>query len=257
MKNPATRRRFIRALLIGSVAALSLSSTTASGALIFTDNFDDNTINNSIWTATTYGGNTIEAVNQRIEMTQNGGGAAVLAFNPSLVGDFTARVDYQLLNWPASNKERVGLGQGTSSVIRISDNNWGGESYLTDFGDGPQVWGATTDMTGTLRYDRVGSTIHGYFWDGLDWILIHSRSGTSTADATVMFRIWPSGYGTDGVKVAFDNFYLESADTPALENGSVPLPTVPALLLIGMVALAGRDQRWRASLAALKAGRRG
>lgn len=217
-------------------------------ALTFIDTFNDNSLDTFWWTAVTSGGSTIAEVNNRIEMTQGSSGAATLKFNVSLTGDFTIITDYQLLNWPSNNKERIGIintfSTFTGAVERISDSGFGGEVYLTHFGpDGVRGRIATTDTNGKLKFERIGSTLSGYYYNGSGWTLIRSYTNATnnTSDALTALQIWPASPVHSGVKVAFDNFYLNapSTDGPA----AVPEPASLFLLGIGLAGIAGSKLR--------------
>src|SRR4030095_4321283 len=86
-----------------------------------------------------------------------------------LQGDFDIRVSYALLEFPAFNGVRVGLGavesgQGAFSVERTSFSQHDylppGEVYLTGF---PVIQVPTTDTQGKLRLVREGHTATGYY----------------------------------------------------------------------------------------------
>lgn len=205
-------------------------------AFTFTDGFDDGVIDSFWWTASAATGSSLAEQNGRLEMTQGPSSAvpaADLLFNFTITGDFDAQVDFELLNWPADNHERLGLRTNVGTLERISDNRFvssaDGEGYLTDI-NGVITAVPSTDASGRLRFHRVGSTVTGSFWNGSDWTVV--GSSTNLADTIVAFSIWPQD-GNGGVKVAFDNFFLEAPDTPA----PVPLPATLPMLAAGLAGL--------------------
>ena len=136
-----------------------------------------------------------------------------------LQGDFDIRVSYALLEFPALNGVRVGLGveergQFSRAVERTSFSQHDalppGEVYLTDFGGVTQV--PTTDTRGRLRLVREGNTLTGYYFDANsgDWQSISSATYT-TNEVHFAIAAWSqSSYFDDKrVKVAFDQVVIE------------------------------------------------
>jgi hypothetical protein len=230
------------------VAIVCGSAAAGAAANTFTDGFDSNAIDPTWWTTGTDGGSTLVAANQRLELTQGGGGFAGLTFKVPITGDFTARIDYALLEWPADNKERLALGAvaGGSQLLieRVSDSlvGVGTEIYVTDF-TGQGILGTpTTDLTGTLQLERIGDTVRGAYWTGSGWNVIgtYTAAGEGSLARTVGFAIFPGAPVTPGVKVAIDNFYLSGPNVP------VPEPSTAALLAGGLALLViGGVQRAR------------
>ena len=136
-----------------------------------------------------------------------------------LQGDFDIRVSYALLEFPALNGVRVGLGveergQFSRAVERTSFSQHDalppGEVYLTDFGGVIQV--PTTDTLGRLRLVRQGNALTGYYFDANsgDWQSIASAAYT-TNEVYFAIAAWSqSSYFDDKtVKVAFDQVVIE------------------------------------------------
>ena len=117
---------------------VTLWAASAAQAAVFADTFDSGTINSNWWTVDTSSGDcTLSCTNQRIEMTQGSGGFVEFNLNYTVQGDFTATVDYVLLDWPAGNGERLGVmaqGDDVGAVERINDPSGGGADdwYATD-----------------------------------------------------------------------------------------------------------------------------
>jgi hypothetical protein len=238
-----------RRWVLAACCAGTLAGAAATvGAAIFTDGFDSNTIETTWWTIGADGGSSIVATNQRLELTQGAGGFAGLAFNLPIVGDFTVRLDYALLSWPANNRERVALGAMASPsqqllIERVSDSlvRVGTEIYVTDF-TGQGILGTpTTDLSGTLQLERIGDTVRGAYWTGTEWSVIgtYSLAGEGNQARTIGFSIFPGAPVTEGVKVAFDNFYLSGPNVPIPEPGTLSLLGLGAAFL----AIIGRRRR--------------
>jgi len=146
-----------------------------------------------------------------------------------LQGDFDISVSYALLEFPAFNGVRVGLGvqergQFSRAVERTSFSQHDalppGEVYLTDFGGVTQV--PTTDTRGQLRLVREGDTLTGYYFDAnsRDWQSISSASYT-TNEVHFAIAAWTqSSYFDDkSVKVAFDQVVIHQG---ALRGACLP-----------------------------------
>jgi hypothetical protein len=221
---------------------LSLALTwgaAAAQAGSFVDGFDSGVIDPAWWTASADGGSTLLAANQRIEVSQGAGGAAGLAFNVAIQGDFTARIDYQLLVWPEDNGERAALGAVHSPaqqllIERVSDSavGAGAEVYVTDFTGQGILGSPTSDLEGTLQLERIGDVVTGSYWNGSGWqgIGTYSAAGEGDVARTIGFGIFPGAAATPGITVAFDDFFLQGPNVPVPEPGT-------ALLLAGGLAL--------------------
>ena len=243
MKIRSKNRNRALALLLASVLA-----GAENEALAFTDNFDANAINSTWWTVAAEGGSTVVASNNRVELTQGTSGFAALTFNTTVLGDFTASIDYSLLNWPANNQERAVLNafariNNQLLVERISDSQYDpsptntGEVYLTDFPGQGILGTSTSDTSGRLRLERNGDSVSGSFWNGVGWTVIgtYQAFDESHVARTFGFGIFAGSTVIPGVKVAFDNFVLDTAP--------VPLPPASLLLLSGLGMLGWRRIR--------------
>ncbi len=242
-------KTILKAILIW---VASLTATQNAFALSFTDNFNSGI--DPFWWATSTDGGSVNAVNQRVELTQGNAAAGVgtgLNLNPLITGDFMVQMDYTLLNWPADNRERLGLGSTDTllpfplAVERISDSGFGGEVYLTHFPDGVQGNTATSDTSGKLRLTRTGDTVSGYFWNGADWTLVDSyaASGEGNLSRHFTIAIWPGTSVAGGVTVAIDNFSLDAPNTP----NPVPVPAAVWLFGSGLLGLIGVARHKRRS----------
>jgi hypothetical protein len=203
-----------------SVMAVIVTLCAASSAIAdtFSDGFNEGTLDPYWWTIDTSSGNcTVALTNESVVMTQGSVGQAILKFNCSLPGDVIATVDYLLLNWPNNNGERIGIRTGFGAVERISDNGFGGERYVTDVNSIINTL-ATSDSSGTLKIQRIGTVTTGYYLQNGTWTPIASTDSHNSSDCKVELSIWPGGI-TQGVKAAFKNFSVtasEWAATPQL-----------------------------------------
>lgn len=208
---------------ISNVDYLPLTYKPSTGGLF--DDFDDNSVNPSLWTPYTQGtGPSISEVNQRVEITLpanskddyssipvfSGGYSSIC----TLKGDFDVQVDYELLDWPDSNGVRVGLGVPGGMTERVSFGTlpWDypyqpREVYLTHFADGVFGITETNDRSGKLRAVRTGSDLSGYYFKNGSWNLIRKYSSSTTSDGGFSIAVWShnSIFKGQDVRVAFDN----------------------------------------------------
>ncbi|HUF35270.1 MAG TPA: PKD domain-containing protein, partial [Gemmatimonadales bacterium] len=203
------------------------AAVAPSGSRVL-DDFNDNARDTLLWTAPADTGRVraVEA-NGRLEITMAGSASGAVFGNGyasrcTLAGDFDIRVDYHLLEWPAANGVRVGLsagqaGRGSVGIAeRVSEGRNDvatGEVYLVDLGAAPYGIRQTTDLSGTLRLTRSGSTVAGYYWDGAGWVLI--RAGPEwVRHPVVQIIIWAWShdyyFGDRTAKLAFDNVVVHA-----------------------------------------------
>lgn len=204
------------------VMAVALAQPNLVQAQSFIDDFNDNTINSSLWVETIVGtGPSLNEVNQRLEVTIPGTSIGVgdvingqLDMKDSLSGDFDARVDYSLIEWPAQNEVRLGIGLQAVGMQRISFLS--GDRYMApSYSGSPSI--STSDTQGKLRFTRTGSTYSGYFWSdsSSSWVLLGSGLGPSGA-VNLAVGAWShdSVFQDKSIKVAFDNFEVTAVPEP-------------------------------------------
>jgi cysteine-rich repeat protein len=203
--------------------------------IAYEDNFDDGVAWQYVTHWTVGPDIIIEEVNGRVEITWATGqagtrGSAGYLHVCSIAGDFDLKLDYELIDWPAMNGARLFLSaqvhppltflQGSVQRASFGDplTDFPGiperEVYIMDVGfqAGPIV--ATGDLAGTLRLERVGTTLNGYYRSESsegDWIPVESRSGFPNDDVHVDFSLGTEVLNTNQqVKVALDNFVVTS-----------------------------------------------
>jgi DNA-binding SARP family transcriptional activator len=200
-------------------------SSARSKTVTISDSFSSDYIDPTIWAMVTDGGDVSAA---------EGGGRLVLTVGPKAVpegtydqidvhagtqcsfpGDFDARVDYKLLEWPAGDNVWVGLNAifAGGAVMREA---------TTQFGDIYRSWVTTSngnvplpDTSGSMRITRVDGVETTYFWHEGRW----RRLASAPSPGAAVFGLGASsgandGFGHKEVKVAFDNFHV-TARNPA------------------------------------------
>jgi hypothetical protein len=132
--------------------------------------------------------------------------------NCKLAGDFDVQADYDLLAWPNANGVQVALMafEPGSQVLRESQV-WG-EQYGTWI---PPTFSSvlTSDLSGSLRLTRVGTTITGYYRSGPIWVPV--ASGTTTLDDAAIglsANSFMGRFAHQAVNIAWDNFRITSGE---------------------------------------------
>jgi hypothetical protein len=202
--------RILTSSRVLTAVIVTLWAASPAIADTFSDSFSEGTLNSFWWTVDTNGGNcTVALSNGSLVMTQGSIGQASLTFNFPLPGDVSATVDYSLLNWPYNNGERIGIRTSVGAVERISDNGFGGEMYVTDVHSVINT-AATSDSSGALKIQRIGTVTTGYYLHNGSWTQIGSTDSGISSAVSIQLSIWPAGI-TPGVEVAFRNFSVTAA----------------------------------------------
>jgi len=231
------------AALLLAICLLSAPSLLAFNYTI-TDNFNDNSINTSLWQAFSSGtGFNVNEVNQQLEISLPGttSGAAGYLSRCALRGDFDMQVDFTLLTWPSLNGTEVGLGLNKPfSTDLIAGVALFGEHTATDgthfnqiyYGETSAGFGSTVETnigqgdSGSFRITRTGNTIDCFFMGATDWVNVAHFTDPSLAIDGAFLLTCGLSPGGSPVLVAFDNFLLQYDQLVC-----IPLP--PTLLLLG------------------------
>ena len=126
------------------------------------------------------------------------------------VGDFDARVSFELLDWPSAAGAHANLGDAgaTGSIGRRSEGAI--EDYLAYFNPVPASV-ATDDESGMLRLVRTGSVLAAYYASGTGWAPLLSGP---TTEAPVLLNVHlfstDALFGHQVVGVAFDDFSINA-----------------------------------------------
>jgi hypothetical protein len=211
------------------VASFAVAPGLYAQELDPSDDFNDGVIDTARWEAYAEPGASIEETGGQILMSlpPSDWGEIDLSSTWRLRGAFDIQVDYQLLQWPASNGGRVGL-------LAMPANDWewdwmlrtsgaeplpeSDELYLanvrTDHGCPCEGRTATSDTAGRLRLTRDADlNLTFYYWSNgtSEWVPIYQR--TVPAD-DMQFRLtcWGPVTAPEGVVVAFDNFQVNSGE---------------------------------------------
>ncbi len=214
------------AVYVSVIAALCCYAQPAT-AFTLSDNFNDNSIDTSWWTDQSSSPSMVAEQNGRLELIQGSSGLSKLVFNHKITGDFEATADFTLLNWPTNSNQRFGF--VTDVFGSVQRTCLPPEMYLVHFLPTYLAAAGTKDVSGSLKMERIGSTVYGYYRSGDTWSLIGSRTSSSYADdATFSLRLWPYGTPAEGARASFDNFYLNAPD---MAN---PVPEPSTLVFVGL-----------------------
>jgi hypothetical protein len=122
-------------------------------------------------------------------------------------GDFDARVEYKLLEWPVGENIYVGMNAANAADAVMRDNS-------SESGDGYIGWVGSqqrsvpfSSMGGSVRIARVNGIETTYFWHGGRWRTL--ASSREIGPAVIGLQTVSDGqnpFGGQELKVAFDNF---------------------------------------------------
>lgn len=208
------------------------------------DTFDGSQIDNTIWYQISEGsGWTLAQNDGQLEFafppdSQRGGQwdtfGGHIGTQCRFPGDFDARVDFTLSQWPAANGVMASL-WGWFGPENTGWSSWrassaqGGEQYGAYLGVGtvtgsPQV----DDTTGTLRLARHAGVVTAYFLHDGGWVALGSAHMTETAKVAVGAGAWPPNVGNPfagrQVVVDFDNFSVTAVDPDCPPGSEPPTP---------------------------------
>jgi Domain of unknown function (DUF5050) len=190
----------------------------------YAESFDNNAVNPAFWTIFSPAGTsppTLMAQDGELEVKipadsvsdPSLGALAVQVASRCLIGgDFDFQVDYRLLDWPAQSGIVVALGGEPDNFVARAGGSSGSNDFY--FGSFPPLGWATldtTDLSGTLRLVRSGTTSTAYVLQGGVWTPILA-SATTPEDELITLTVYSTEatFGHQAAKVAFDNFKLNS-----------------------------------------------
>jgi len=234
------RTPFVQALL-GACLFLLLGLPLRGGPILITDDFNDNSLNPALWSPMAFGGSaSLAETNQRLEFTTSDGFAAA-KLRGLVTGNFDLQFSYALLTNmdsldPDEDEPAVGLlfFDFDSFLIRtITGLPGGGQTGCIGAQVGVTIaegcHGPTTpEQSGSLRLTRVGGLYTIYQWQGSAWSPL--ASGTSALTGPVDFYLGGGTGSQETLRVAVDNFWLQS-------DGFIPEVPEPASFALVGVAL--------------------
>jgi DNA-binding SARP family transcriptional activator len=196
------------------------------------DAFDNDYVDPTIWHSITTGGDVaIAEQDGQLQLTVGPGAVPGGQYNQIDVhvgtqcawpGNFDARVDYTLLEWPANDNITVGLNAiyASAEVMRVSSSQWGDEYGSWVIPSNGSV--SLPDTSGSMRITRVNGVETTYFMHGGTW----RKLASATQGGAAVFGLQASSdgqhaFGGQEVKVGFDNFTVTGVD-PTCAPGAQP-----------------------------------
>ena len=193
------------------------AAIATSGAVPYLDAFDGDSIDQSFWQETHGGAGPSVTQDGELEIDVPAASGvdpnfqamwAGVASRCALHGDFDVQVDYRLLYWPLANGVHLNFGTGWPQAV--GRQNLGGDTVFAWFP--PSVVNdPLDDLSGSLRLVQSGGFITGFVRHDGNWVRLLDAPSSHT-EATVQLSIssLASDFGHERVKVAFDNFRINS-----------------------------------------------
>jgi hypothetical protein len=212
------------------------SAATKPRIVTISDDFSGNEIDGTIWYQIHQGsGWSLSERSGRLEFAfpvgtapggqydNYGGHVGTLCKFP---GDFDARVDFTLVQWPPTNGMSVDFwtffepnNYGWAGAWRSSSTQWG-EQYGGAVGSNPGGGATVDDPSGTLRVRRRSGLVTTYFLHNGHWIEVASGHTTASVVITVGVQSAQNPLARrDQVVVDFDNFTVAAAN-PICPSGA-------------------------------------
>jgi hypothetical protein len=209
--------------------------------LTITDGFEGSQIDGAVWyQIAPVGGSSLAETGGQLEFTfppdtqrtgQWNSFGGHIGTQCQFPGDFDARVDFTLSQWPAANGVMASLWgwfgpENTGYETWRASSAQGGEQYGAYLGHStPTTNMQDDDTTGTLRLARHDGVVTSYVLHDGGWVALGSTRMTETAKVAVGAGAWPANVGNEfagrQVVVDFDNFSVTAVD-PICPSGSEP-----------------------------------
>ena len=135
-------------------------------------------------------------------------------------GDFDARVDFSLLQWPAGNGATISLVAYQAAPVewigRQTDGSANGLDGYNAYPSGSAV-APLPDASGSLRMSRTGGVLRVYFWHHEQWKEIGRIAISGEIWVGLSIGTFANTWQQQNVSAAFRNFVLtaSNADCPA------------------------------------------
>lgn len=228
---------------------LTFAYTGYAGTIV--DNFNDNTLDPTLWSPWSNGGTfSVSETNQRLQVSITGdnvtGGVGLRWL---ALGNFDFQASYSLLtdiHGLSHDQNQTGAGLGAFAFgifvaqfpVSVMNLPPPGGLYAGAEGDTLYGYALTSDQSGKLRLTRVGNVYSAYYWGAGNWIALGSGTSARTGPADLSLSVFADGGAT--VSAAFDDFYLQADGfAPIPEPGSFAL----AGIALGLICLIGKRRQ--------------
>jgi hypothetical protein len=212
-------RRF---LAVTSFLTAALAAVPALADVI-TDNFDDGSIDLSLWDEYLDNGVLGWVEQDGVLKGSTPGGidsAGGLSTALLMEGDFDVQVSYDWFDFQGNRDARAILvvkNEAETDSASLNCHRWGtGSSRELLFSQGGlqgAVFSSSVPLTGALRIRRVGSTITGQYWSNGQWVTLGTSSGfTDPARAYIRMDNGDSVIASNfpWYEIHWDDFYAEA-----------------------------------------------
>lgn len=195
------------------------------------DNFSDPTLNPLTWNSGSSGtGASFKPANGELDFSiastatfgsQYETSSSGIGTNCNFPGDFDARIQFALLQWPAASGARLALTADHGATVALI------QRVTASWGDGYQAWpGATPlsplqDQTGTLRITRAHGLIRDEVLHDGRWIVIGRKRFSGELSVGVMLYAIQQDWQPQNVSADVDDFRL-TAPNAACPPGDRP-----------------------------------
>lgn len=205
---------------------------------VLADDFENPAFDNGMWHVASHGaGVDIAEQNGRLEflVAPEVSYEGIYGFDRHygtgclLTGDFDARVEFELLDWPANDGMALVFGAYFPSRLDTdfayierhgAPSTGGTESYGSPLGTRNSVV-QTADMTGALRLKRTKGVLTSYYRHDGQWVRLASGSGRGPTNLILSFASNQPQFGGQPARAAFDNF---RATAESVDCTGYPLP---------------------------------
>ena len=182
------------------------------------DDFDDNSLDSSLWSTRIYGEATIQEQDGKVKTSLSGtAGTNYVLLNSKfcLMGDFDIQIDFLNLSLPD-----ISLTFIRGFNVFVNNKNFaylerrydGSHRYYGAIQvEGNETYGAVnaSDTSGKFRAKRTDSTLTFYYWDGSSWQQIHQRTDFPKGLVVIQTcEIYTNNGAT--ASVFWDNFTINS-----------------------------------------------
>ena len=136
-----------------------------------------------------------------------------------LRGDFDARVEFELLDWPEESGMSVTFGAyfaAPDEAFWSISRHGGAEGYATSVASIGR-FAAATDVKGTLRLRRAAGLLTMYYRAGGHWVELAGGYAPRPANLILGFNTSAEQFGHHAARAAFDNFEATAAGVSCTE----------------------------------------
>ncbi len=215
------------------------TKTTTTHSIRIADSFSSNVFNSAIWNVIREGsGADVSQMNGRLVWDFPDTAAPGGTYNSvgghygtqcRFPGDFDARVDYALPQWPAGNGVVTVLwaffgSKNYGTDIARSSSPQSGELYTSYLSPTTGGGAVTSDLAGSLRITRIDEVVTTYFRHNGAWRELAAEPLAGAAEIAIGAYSQAGDWQGKPVSVAFDNFVVTAPKAicpPGAEPSSV------------------------------------